>query len=257
MVKVKIQDVLITEIDRPKVVARDRIDPEKVRELAESIREIGLQEPILLRPCDGRYEVVAGDRRLMAHKLIGAERIHAIVKDVSDEDTILIRASENIQREDLSPLEKARIYQQMRKVLGWNVEKISKRMGVRHETVTRYLGLLELEVEFQEAVDRGGLGIEVAYILSKIVEPEFRRYYMKAAVENGVTIEVARRWVVDYENSRQAKFYDEAGGVGVPASVVGPSVVYHTCAGCKGPVASEQVRYFGLCPECSKNMERR
>lgn len=256
MVRDKIVYVALEEIDRPKIAARDRVDPEKIRELAESIREIGLREPVLLRPVDGRYEIVAGDRRYLAHRLIGADKIKAIVSEASEEETILIRASENIQREDLSPMEKARIYLYMRKNLGFNVEKIAKRMGVRHETVTRYLGLLELEEEFQDAVNLGKLGMEVAYILSRVEDSDFRRYYLKAAVENGVTIEVAKRWLVDYENSRQAKFMDQGGGVGISASGGGVTVIYHTCAGCHGPVPSEQVRYFGLCQECSKKMER-
>lgn len=254
--KEKITYVDMNLIDRPQVLARDTIDPEKVRELAESVREIGLQEPVILRSLNGRYEMVAGDRRYLAHKLIGAETIKAIVKILTDEDTFLIRATENMQRENLSPIEKARTYLMMKEKLGYTIEKISKRMGVRHDTVTKHLALLTLEEEFQKAIHIGKLGLGAAVNLSKIDDPDMRRYYLQAAVENGVTEEVARRWLEDYLQTKAAKFSQPGGGGGVPVGENAPLPVFFTCVGCRGPVPGNEVSYVGLCPECKSKLGR-
>lgn len=254
--KEKIQYVEMALIDRPQILARESIDPEKVRELAESVREIGLQEPVLLRSLNGRYEMVAGDRRYLAHKLIGADTIKAIVKTLTDEETLLIRATENIQRENLSPIEKARIYGMMKEKLGYTVEKVAKRMGVRHETVTKHLAILTLEEEFQRAIHLGKLGLGAAVHLSKVEDPDMRRYYLSAAVENGITEEVARRWLEDYLQTKAASFNPQAGGGGVLVGENGPLPVFYTCFGCRGPVPGNVVKYVGLCPECVKKVGR-
>lgn len=256
MQKPRVQQIDMAQIDRPRAIARENIDPETIRELAESIREIGLQQPVLLRPADGRYEIVAGDRRYLAHKFLASKKIDAIVKDLTDEETLLIRATENDQREDLTPMERARQYGSLRDVLKYNIEKISRKMGRTHQTVIKYLGLLELDEKFQAALDRGRLSIEVCYILIKIDDPEFRSFYFTAAVENGVTADVARKWVEDYRKSKDAKYYDSSGGGGVSTLASDPAPVYQTCAGCRGPVPADKMRYLGVCPECAKKIGR-
>src|SRR3972149_9973151 len=105
----QIQIISIDSIDRPVKIAREVIDPERVRELAESIREVGLWEPVLIRPSNGRYEMVAGDRRYLAHKLLNFKEIKAIVRELDDRDTVVIRGIENLQRVDLSPSEEAAV----------------------------------------------------------------------------------------------------------------------------------------------------
>ena len=101
--KDQIQLIKMEMIDRPVKVSRELIDPEKVRELAESIREVGLLQPVILRPSNGRFEIVSGDRRYLAHKLIDRKEIKAIVKDLDDRETVVIRGIENLQRENLTP----------------------------------------------------------------------------------------------------------------------------------------------------------
>jgi len=257
MHKTRVQEIDMTQIDRPKAIAREKIDPEKIRELAESIREIGLQEPVILRPADGRYEIVAGDRRYLASKIINAKKILAIVKDLSDEETLLIRATENDQREDLTPMERARQYGALRDTLKYNIEKIARKMGRTHQTVIRYLGLLELDEKFQLAVDRGQIAIDCAYQLRKIDDPQMRNYYLTAAVENGITVDVARKWVEDYISSKEARFYDSQGGGGLSYPLPDSAPVYQTCSGCRGPVAADKMRYIGVCLACEQKLKGR
>jgi len=243
-------------VDRPADPIREFIDPVQVRELAESIREIGLQEPIIVRPVNGRYEVVAGDRRYLAHKLISAPEIMAICRELSDEDVLVIKATENDQREDLTPLERARVYGKMRDQLGYPIEKIARKMGRTGTTINTYLELLELEPQFQEAIDKKKLSISCAHTLARIDDPEFRRYYLESAVNNGATQEVAQGWVIDYEQSKQAKFYAEGGGLPVPNPSGTNKPTFLTCAFCHGPVEVNDARSFILCLDCQGEVKK-
>jgi ParB/RepB/Spo0J family partition protein len=244
-------------IDRPKDPARSKIDAEKVRELAESIREVGLQQPVLLRPLNGRYEVVAGDRRFLAHKFLGLEEIASIVRELTEEETIIIRATENLQREDLTPMDEARVYGSMRSGLGMSIEKIARKMGRTYVTIKKYLELLELDPEFQEAIDSKKIGIEVAHILSQIDDPEFKKFYFTSAVENGVTKEVAVSWLAAYRQSKEARYYAEGGAGGGSSAITEDKPIYQTCGGCNGPVEIKEIRYVPLCPGCIKEILRR
>ena len=253
----QIEKVLMKLVDRPKDPARLKIDPEKVRELAESIREVGQREPILLRPLNGRFEVVAGDRRYLAHKFLGKDDIFAIVEELTDEEVIILRATENLQREDLTPMEEAKEYGKMRSLLGMSIERIARKMGRSHGTIKKYLELLELPQEFQEAIDSKKIGIEAAHVLSQIDDPEFRKFYFTSAIENGVTKEVALSWLAAYQQSKEAKFYAEGGGGGPLGVVSADKPIYQTCNGCNGPVELKEIRYIPLCPGCLKELLRR
>ena len=253
----QVENIKLSMVDRPADPIREYIEPDLVRELAESIREIGLQEPIIVRPLNGRYEVVAGDRRFLAHKLLEVPEIMAIVRELSDEEVLVVRATENDQREDLTPMERARVYGKMRDQLGYATEKIARKMGRTGATIKMYLDLLGFEPEFQEAVDKKMIAITTANELRKIDDPEFRKYYLEAAVQNGVTRDVAQRWVIDYEKSRQAKYYAEGGGMPVADIVGDMKPTYITCAGCHGPVDIRAARSFVFCSECQKELKNR
>ena len=240
----------IVDVDPPCDAVRDLIDPEKVRELAESIRSSGLLQPILVRPSNGRYEVVAGHRRLLAHKLLGEVKIKAIVRELSDEETVLIRAIENDQREDLNPIEKAKVYKRLQEKFSWSISTIAGKMGRRRNTVARYLELLDMEEGYQVEIGKGRLPIAVAVVLNRIVDPDFRGYYFRAAIENGVTVEVAEAWVNEYRKIKAGSAQEGAEGRGDLGVVGEPLPVFQTCVCCMGPVEGSKVRYIAVCPEC-------
>lgn len=124
-----IHELEIEKIDPPADAFRDLIDPDGVRELAESIRSQGLHSPILVRPVDSRYEIVFGHRRYLAHRLIGEVKIKSIVRVMTDDQVFEARAIENDQREDLNPMERARVYRRLREKFGMSNRQIAQRMG--------------------------------------------------------------------------------------------------------------------------------
>ena len=240
----------IEKVDPPTIAARDFIDPESVRELAESIRDQGLYEPIIVRPLNGRYEIVMGHRRWLAHRLIAKTTIKSIIREMSDEEVEIARAVENDQREDLNPIEKARGYQRLRDKFGLSQEQIGQKMGRSRETIIRFLKLLKIPEEFQIALAKKKLSIGVALCLNEIDDEISKRYYFAAAIENGVTEEVAKAWVTDYFKTRCGTVEGSGGGVGVGGQIQESLPIYQTCICCGGPVEVSKVHYVPVCPPC-------
>lgn len=212
MANPKIVVVPLKEIDPPSEAQRNTIDPGKIIELAESIRSNGLQEPILLRPMNGRYEIVFGHRRFLAHQHLGIGGIPSFIREMDDVQVIIVRAIENLQRENLSPMEEAKTYYLMKTKGGMDLDEICKRSGKHFNTVKRFLRIYEWPPEFQEAIDRRGVAISVAEELLKVDDPQMRHYYLELAVQNGITQKVAELWVSDYFKSQQGKLFEDAGG---------------------------------------------
>jgi len=250
----KIELLDIEKIDPPVDAARDLIDPDKIRELAESIRSEGLLQPILVRPSNGRFEVVVGHRRYLAHRLIGEVKIKSIVKSLSDDEVIVIRGIENDQREDLNPIERGKVYKRLKERFDWSVHKIAEKMGRHPVTVKKYIDLLETDELIQTEVSSGKIGIEVGLLLGSIEDSVARKYYVMNAAKNGVTIEVARLWVDDYEKSRLGKFYSEGGGSPGSISELDEKPIFQTCGVCLGPVSIKDVKYIPVCLPCLREI---
>jgi ParB family chromosome partitioning protein len=250
MNQTKVAMVPLSKIDPPEGAQRDSIDPIKIIELAESIREKGLINPILVRPVNGRFEIVAGHRRFLAHQHLRLKEIAVTVKELDDVGVILYRAIENLQRENLSPMEEARAYNLMKVKGGLSTNEIVRQTGKHKETIIRYLRLYEMPPEFQGAVDKRSVSIQVAEKLMEIEDPQMRLYYLGMASENGITIRVAEMWVSDFKKSLQGTLFEDMGGdVGsaVPAESK-PS--YVACDCCRGAVDIRNARSIVVCVDC-------
>lgn len=137
---------------------RSRFDEASLKELADSIKAAGVLQPVLVRRiADGTYQLVAGERRFRAAQLAGFEAIPAIVREVDDRQMLELAIIENVQREDLNPIDEAKGYQALVSRVGLTHEEISARVGKHRTAVTNALRLLGLPVEVQEMVSRGTL----------------------------------------------------------------------------------------------------
>ena len=151
---------------------RHNFDEEKLQELADSIKEFGVLEPIIVKKSIKGYEIVAGERRTKACILAGIKTIPAIIKDFSDEDMMQIALLENIQREDLTAIEEAEAYSKLLKVLNITQDELAKRLGKSRSHVTNMLGLLKLPDNVKADVLSGLLSMGHAKVLSKIEDEE-------------------------------------------------------------------------------------
>lgn len=251
----QIQLIKMDLIDRPVKMARELIDPEKLRELAESIREVGLLEPVLLASRNGRFEMVAGDRRYLAHKLLNFKEIKAIVKALDDREIVIIRGIENLQRVDLTPSEEAMYYQSLHEEGALSLKDIAKKTGKSQNTVIRYLKFAKCPEEVRRAVDRKDISLLVLEVLMEIDDPEAFHYHFTMAAQNGITAPVARMWVDDYLKTKAGTYYDDDGNPPVCNVEVSTKPVFMTCEVCLGPCEIHKVRNIVVCPDCGKKVK--
>jgi len=145
-------------VQRGKYQPRKDIDPESLQELADSIRAQGVMQPIVVRPIsDRKYEIIAGERRWRATQLAGLDVIPAVVRDVSDEAAIAMALIENIQREDLNPIEEAMSLQRLQQEFELTQQEVADAVGKSRSTIANLLRLMSLEEEVRRLVEHGDL----------------------------------------------------------------------------------------------------
>ena len=250
----QIQLIKIDLIDRPVKISRELIDPERVRELAESIRESGLLQPIILRPSNGRFEIVAGDRRYLAHKLLNFKEIKSIVRELDDRETVIIRGVENLQRENLTPSEEGRVYLALKEEAGLSTNEIGRRTGKTIITIRRYLNFARCPDWVRKAVDLKQVTLAVLETLQEIEDPDAFKYHFDQASGNGITERVARLWVDDYLKTQAGSFYNESGSRPPEMGDVVLKPTFMTCEACHGPCEIKAIRSIVVCPECLKRL---
>lgn len=248
-------EVDISLVDLPEEIDRIIIDPEKVRELAESIREEGQLQAILIRPKDnGRFELVAGHRRILALRILGRMQARAVSREMDEGKAMVLRGIENLQRENLTPIEEARVYQRLKERLSLTKREVAQKVGRNIITVTKYMKLLELPDYIQEAVNKGVLGTQVALVLAEIEDEELQKYYINCAMEHGITVKVAEIWVSDYNATRAGKYYEEGRGVVQQELKIEAKPIYITCFRCHGAEEVMDVSSVQICKECFNEM---
>ena len=236
-------------IDEPKGVVRLEIDPGQVKGLAENIDEVGLLQPIIVRPDGERFEIVLGHRRYLAHKVLKARKIACIVRVLSDVECAIMRGTENVQRVDLSPIEEAAIYADLRDTHNLSHDQIGKKMGKSPGIVKRRLDLLKMPPHLQQAIHIKAINYSVAEELWSLGDNSAIDYFLGYAVDHGATQAVVRGWVKDWkdEQRRKQSGTGEGGGARAPMET---RPVYVACDLCEGPMELGSETLFRTCPKC-------
>lgn len=185
---------------------RKQFDPKALEQLAASIRLDGVMQPILVRPrpnAEGQFELIAGERRWRAAQLAELETIPAIVRDLTDQDTAEWALIENLQREDLNPIERGEAFQQLVDRYQLSHEQVADRVGVDRSTITNTLRLLALHHDVQQFVRDGLLSASQAKVLAGLSEGDAQRALAVQAVRDAWSVrqvEQAVRDVVEASN---------------------------------------------------------
>ena len=167
---------------------RKRFDEEALGELSESIRNYGILNPLTVRLRSGRYELVAGERRLRAAKLAGLREVPCILLDVNMEDAGLIALIENLQRRDLDFLEEAEGLQRLIRMFGMSQEEAARRIGKSQSAVANKLRLLKLPPDVLEALRENGLSERHGRALLRLPDAEAQRRALAVILEKGMTV---------------------------------------------------------------------
>lgn len=151
-------EVAVDLVDPNPYQTRRHIRDESLNELADSIRMTGVVQPVILRPSQGgRFQLVAGERRWLAAKRAGKATIPAIVRQISNEQAMEITIVENLQREDLNPMEQARAFERLSREFGLTQEQIASRTGKDRASIANFIRLLKLPVTVQDSLESGAL----------------------------------------------------------------------------------------------------
>ncbi len=171
----KIEYLKLNQIKPNPFQPREYFDPESLEDLKQSIKEKGIIQPILVRRKGDTYELIAGERRFRAAGLLGLEDVPAIVKEIEDEDSLELALIENIQRQDLNPIEEARAYRYLIEKFQLTQERISEIIGKARVSVTNTLRLLKLPQEVQEEIRNGRLGFAHGRALLELDDSNHQR----------------------------------------------------------------------------------
>ena len=168
-------------------------DDTRMEELVASIRENGILQPILVRKKGEGYEVIAGERRLRAARKLNLREVPAIIKEVSDQDALVFALIENIQREDLNPIEEAEAYKKLIEEFGYTQEEAAESVGKQRSTITNLLRLLKLSSVIKNSVARGALSVGHARALLGVEDLIDRDRLYKFILEKGITVREVER----------------------------------------------------------------
>ncbi len=186
---------------------RREFDLEKLQELADSIREHGVLQPIVVRKGLGRwYEIIAGERRFRAAKQLGMETIPALVRDITDRQAMEIALIENLQREDLSPIEIAEAYAKIMEHFELTQEQLAVRVGQSRPHVANLLRLLSLPPDIREHVSRGTISMGHARALLALPDAQAQRTVAKKIEAEGLTVRAVEQLVQRLQNVSRGTF---------------------------------------------------
>ena len=163
--------IAVTELDRNPAQPRQDFDESSLHSLAESMKEAGVLQPLLVVEAEGRYRIVAGERRFRAARLAGLTEVPCIVRAFTPEEQMEAALIENIQREDLNPMEEAAAIHQLMENCGYTQEQAAKRLGKSRPALANLLRLLNLPEEIRQLVRQGKLSSGHARVLAGIADP--------------------------------------------------------------------------------------
>ena len=183
-----ILEIPVDEIRSNPHQPREYFDEESLRELSESIKEHGRIEPIIVKKSIKGYDLVAGERRTKAARLAGLTKIPAIIRDFTDQQMMEIALIENIQREDLSPIEEATAYKNYIDATGLTQEEVANKFGKSRSYITNLLGLLSLPKYVQKEVMNGTISMSHARVLSKIDDVDMILNLAQKVIDDGISV---------------------------------------------------------------------
>jgi len=183
-----IQHVALTKITRNPAQPRTQFDPATIKELADSIRERGVLQPVLLRPSADGYQLVAGERRFLATQEAGFATIPAIVRPVTDREALLIALIENIQRENLNPIDEARAYYRLATEYGLKHDEIGERVGKDRSTVSNIIRFNNLPAEVQRLLESNQLSAGHARALLSVSDSKHQTDLATSAASHGWSV---------------------------------------------------------------------
>jgi len=244
-----ITEVSIDDLVLPKHEVREYTQREKLEELARSIREIGILEPLLVEKTKNKYTIIAGTRRFLAAQMADLKVLPCIVVKFSPQKRDLAKIHENYMREDISPVDLALYLKYLKDRWDYKTEELGALFGRSGAWVSAQLRLLKCDREIQAAVDTHQIDVTSGLAISSLPDKAERLRILRHAVDSGASQVVIRNWVNDA--LRQAGRSPMAPPVspGKPGPKETPPVTF-TCFGCHQQKSQDKMILIRVCPDC-------
>lgn len=233
---------------------RTRFAEASLEELAQSIRANGVVQPIVVRKFGGRYQIVAGERRWRASQRAELRRIPAVIREVSDEKLLELALIENIQRQELNPIEEAKAYRKLIDTIGLTQEMVAEQVGKERTVITTSLRLLRLPGEIQRLIEEGGLSAGHGRALLMTDDLKAQRIVANDAVDNGWSVRETEKAVKRFKAGSTGEKAGEMTERKVDANVkaaeiklmrtLKTSVKIHPAK--KGPGGKIEIEYYSI-----------
>ena len=198
----ELRTILLSEIDVPDLPIRRTMNDEQLDELAQSIRAIGLQQPITVVTSDSRYRIVTGHRRYIAHQMNNSTEILCVVRAPEEVQEVAAMVHENIMREDINPAEEAIFYARLVNEKGYSEADLMDLTKRSPAYISDRFNLMRGDEMIFAALQRGDISFAVARELNKCSDQQMRRFYLDNAVRGGHASRVVHRWVEDWKRNQ-------------------------------------------------------
>lgn len=200
----EIREIEIDLIQPGQQQPRTFFDEAKLEELAQSIRTTGIIQPLLVRPTGGLFELVAGERRWRAAQIAGLTRVPAIVREIPDDRLLEFALVENIQRQELNPIEEANAYKRLIDSLGLTQDEVARRVGRNRTFITNYLRVLKLPTDIQALLEAEKLSFGHARTLLGVEDPITQRRFAQKIVKHSWSVRETEQRVKNLSERKPA-----------------------------------------------------
>ncbi len=242
--------ISIEMVDEPEGSIRLDIEDDAVKTLSDSINALGLLQAILVRPKKDRFEIIYGHRRFLACRLLGMPKIRATVRELTDVQAAMMRATENVERVDISPIEEAAVYKDLLETHKLSLDKIAGMMGKSGSIIKRRLDLLRMPDCLQQAIHLKEIPYSVGEVLWQLQDKTDIEYYLAFAIENGASRSTVVQWVKDCKDKRRQTENTGAGGGG-GSSPMESTPQYIACDTCRNAMEIGKETILRVCPICT------
>ncbi len=189
-IQIKVDDIIAGKFQ-----PREVFDPAKLKELIDSIKEKGILQPLIVRPKGDKYELIAGERRLRAAKELGLSQVSVVIKDVKDDDALEIALVENLQRDDLNPMEEAKAYQRLIDEFSLTQEQISEKVGKDRTSISNTVRLLKLPGKIKEEIYLGRISMGHAKAILMLDSAQSQLELCIKIIKRGLSVREAEYFV--------------------------------------------------------------
>lgn len=245
----KLTHINLSDLDLPEFEAHTNIDEENIREISESIKTIGILEPLIVRKLNKRFEIVVGCLRFRAARLAGLKAVPCIIFSLNDEQAEIFKIHENLKRVDLDHIDQGNTFIMMIDKFKMTEESISKIVGKSISYISNHINLITQDPDLTAAVKDGSLSFSQARELLQVTDIPTRKQFQSYCQNAGATVRVLKQWIQEYKSS-QALIHSSESDTPEPTHHHPTTYDSRTCEACLKPIPSGDIRNLILCSPC-------